>query len=308
MRVIFMGTTPFSKVVLQELVNESFEVIALVTQPDRPFGRKRELKAPITKEFALEHNIKVLQPNKIKDSIQEINDLNADLIVTCAYGQIVPIEILDHPKHKSINVHASLLPKYRGGAPIHWSIINGDTKTGMTLMEMDAGMDSGNIITQEEVDIEADDTMGTLEKKLMVASQTLITRDLKAYLKGDIKSQKQEEDQVTYAFTIKKEDELIDFKQDVEKVFNRMRGLIPWPVSYALLEGERVKFHQVEKIEKEHNLVPGSIADIHEEGMDIACFNGFVRISKIQPFGKPVMSAIDFMNGFKDSWKGKVFS
>lgn len=308
MRVIFMGTTPFSKVVLQELVNESFEVIALVTQPDRPFGRKRELKAPITKEFALKHNIKVLQPNKIKDSIKEINDLNADLIVTCAYGQIVPIEILNHPKHKSINVHASLLPKYRGGAPIHWSIINGDCKTGMTLMEMDAGMDSGNIITQEEVDIEVDDTMGTLEKKLMLASQTLIKRDLKAYLQGDIESQKQAEDQVTYAYTIKKEDELIDFKQDVEKVYNRMRGLIPWPVSYALLEGERVKFHQVKMIKKHHNLVPGSITDIHEEGMDIACLNGFVRISKIQPFGKPVMTSIDFMNGFKESWKGKIFS
>ena len=308
MRVIFMGTTEFSKVILQELVDQSYDVIAVVTQPDRPFGRKRILKAPVTKEFAMNHNIEVIQPNKIKNAIKEINELNADLIVTCAYGQIIPIEILDHPKHKSVNVHASLLPKYRGGAPIHWSIIKGDKVTGMTLMEMDEGMDSGAMISQRSVDIDHGDTMGDVEKKLMEVSKDLIKDDLKAYLKGDIKSEEQNKDQVTYAFTIQKEDELINFDQDVENVYNHMRGLIPWPVSYANLEGERVKFHQLEMQESKHKVKPGTIMEVQKDGIDIACQNGFVRITKIQPFGKPAMSASDFMNGFGETWKGKVFS
>lgn len=308
MRVVFMGTTEFSKVVLQELVDQSYDLVAVVTQPDRPFGRKRELKAPVTKVFALENNIEVIQPNKIKDAIDEINALNADLIVTCAYGQIVPIEILNHPKYKSVNVHASLLPKYRGGAPIHWSIINGDKITGMTLMEMDEGMDSGAMIAQEEVLIDHDDTMGDLEKKLKEASRVLIQRDLKPYLEGDLQAQVQNKDEVTYAFTIQKDDEVINFNQDVEKVYNHIRGLIPWPVSYALLEGERVKFHGVEMIQMNHSTKPGTIMEVHAEGVDVACQNGVVRINKIQPFGKPALSSKDFMNGFGETWKGKVFS
>lgn len=308
MRVIFMGTTEFSKVILQELVEESYELVALVTQPDRPFGRKRKLKAPITKTYALENDIKVIQPEKIKDAIEEINALDADLIVTCAYGQIIPIEILNHPKHKAVNVHASLLPKYRGGAPIHWSIIKGEKTTGLTLMQMDAGMDSGAMISQREVMIEDSDTMGDVEKKLMAVSRPLISEDLKAYLKGHLEAKEQDSDKVTFAYTIKKEDELIDFNQDVEEVYNHMRGLIPWPVSYALLEGERVKFHGVEMVHKAQIQAPGTVLDVHNDGVDIACLNGFVRITKIQPFGKPAMKSLDFMNGFGQTWKGKVFS
>lgn len=303
-----MGTTEFSKVVLKELVDQDYELVALVTQPDRPFGRKKKLKAPITKEFALKNNIKVIQPEKIKDAIDEINALDADLILTCAYGQIVPLEILNHPKHKSVNVHASLLPKYRGGAPIHWSIIHGDQETGMTLMEMDEGMDSGDMIAQRKVEINPLDTMGDVEKKLMHVSRDLIKEDLPLYLKGDIKAQSQDENKVSYAYTIKKEDEAIDFNQDVIKVYNHMRALIPWPVSYALLEEERVKFHGVEMFREKHTYKAGTIMDVHKEGIDIACLHGFVRITKIQPFGKAAMSAIDFMNGFSQSWKGKVFS
>lgn len=308
MRVIFMGTTEFSKVILQELVEESYELVALVTQPDRPFGRKRKLKAPITKTYALENDIKVIQPEKIKDAIEEINALDADLIVTCAYGQIIPIEILDHPKHKSVNVHASLLPKYRGGAPIHWSIINGDKTTGLTLMEMDAGMDSGAMISQREVSIEHSDTMGDVERKLMSVSKPLIKEDLELYLEGNLPAKTQDSDKVSFAYTIKKEDELINFNQDVEKVYNHIRGMIPWPVSYALLEGERVKFHAVEMTKKPQHEKPGTVIAVSKEAVDIACIDGYVSITKIQPFGKPAMDSNDFMNGFGEVWKGKVFS
>ena len=308
MRVIFMGTTEFSKVVLQELVDQSYDLVAVVTQPDRPFGRKRELKAPVTKVFALENKIEVIQPNNIKNAIEEINALNADLIVTCAYGQIIPVEILNHPKHKAVNFHASLLPKYRGGAPIHWSIINGDKITGMTLMEMAKGMDTGAIISQEKVSIDPTDTMGDVEKKMMEASRLLIQKDLKPYLDGKIKAVEQDKDQVSFAYNIQKEEEIINFDQDVEKVYDHIRGLIPWPVSYALLEGDRVKFHGATMIKQDVFEEPGTILSVDNEGLDIATQNGIVRITKIQPFGRPAMSSTDFMNGFGETWKGKVFS
>lgn len=308
MRVIFMGTTEFSKVILESLIKESYEIAAVVTQPDRPFGRKKELKAPIVKEKALEEGILVLQPEKIKDAIAEINQIEADLIVTCAYGQIVPIEILNKPKYKAVNVHASLLPKYRGGAPIHWSIIKGESKTGLTLMEMDAGMDSGNIISKREVSIELEDTMGDVEKKLMDISKDLISVDLKKYLNGEIKSYAQDDDLVSFAYTIHKKDEYIDFNRPVEDVYNHIRGLIPWPVSYANMDGKRVKFHEAKMFKLKHQHPIGKIIDISKEGMDIACIDGYVRISVIQPFGKAKMNSIDFYNGFSEEWKGKLFN
>lgn len=308
MRVIFMGTTDFSKVVLEELIKEEYEIVGVVTQPDRPFGRKKKLKAPIVKEVALENNILVMQPENIKKSIDDINALDADLIVTCAYGQIVPIEVLNHPKYKSVNVHASLLPKYRGGAPIHWSIINGENKTGLTLMQMDEEMDSGDIITQREVTIEDTDTMGDVERKLIEQSKLLINVDLKAYLNGEVSPRKQKEDEVTYAYTIRKKDEYIDFNRDVEMVYNHIRGLIPWPVSYSLYNGDRVKFHDVTMTREVLNVEPKTILSVHENGVDIACKNGYVTITKIQPAGKPVTAPKDFMNGIGRNWKGNKFS
>ncbi|CAM3666729.1 methionyl-tRNA formyltransferase [Erysipelothrix urinaevulpis] len=307
MRILFMGTTVFSKVILDLLIEEGYDVMGVVTQPDRPFGRKRILKASVVKERALEKGIAVYQPEKIKESIEAINGLGADLIVTCAYGQIVPIEIIEKPKYKAVNVHASLLPKYRGGAPIHWSIIKGENKTGLTLMEMDAGMDSGNMIAKKEVIISIEDTMGDVEAKLMAVAEPLIRNDLKSYLKGEIQSVSQNEHDVSYAYTIQKKDEHINFNQDVMNVYNHIRGLIPWPVSFALLEGERVKFHQVKLVQANHSFASGTIMKVHKEGVDIACEGGYVTITKIQPFGKPTMDAIDFYNGFNNEWEGKVF-
>ena len=309
MNVIFMGTTPFSCVILEELLKiDDLKLVAVVTQPDRPFGRKRVLKAPIVKEFALKENLYVLQPKKLNDHADEIRALKPDVIVTCAYGQIVSQEILDIPRIKSINVHASLLPKYRGGAPIHWSIIKGETETGVTLMEMDAGMDSGAMIAKESVKIDHLDTMGDVEQKLMAASRTLLQKSLMPYLQGGIQAVAQNPDEVTYAYTISAKDELIDFNQDVKTVYNHIRGLIPWPVSHAYLDNERVKFHGVLLHEKEIQAKPGTVLAVHEAGTDIACLNGYVTITVIQPAGKPKTAPLDFMNGIGRDWKGKIFN
>ncbi len=308
MRVIFMGTTPFSVVILQQLLDDGHEVVAVVTQPDRPFGRKRILKASPVKELALERGIDVLQPERIRDSVEDVLSYKPDLIMTCAYGQLVPRKILEAPKYLALNVHASLLPKYRGGAPMHWSIIKGEKETGVTLMRMDVGMDSGGMLSSRTVQIEDEDMMSDVEAKLMEVSKSLIHTDLPLYLDGKLDFVEQDPDQVTFAYTISREDEYIDFSRNVVDVYNHIRGLISWPVSYAVLEGVNVKFHGVIKFEENHTQTPGTILDVSEEGVDIACVGGFVRIDKIQPAGKPLILAHDFVNGMGRDWKGKVFN
>lgn len=307
MRVMFMGTTPFSCVILQQLIDDGYDVVAVVTQPDRPFGRKKVLKASPVKEMAFEHGIPVLQPERIKNSVDEVLAMQPDLVITCAYGQIVPKPILDYPKYKCLNVHASLLPKFRGGAPIHWSIIRGEKETGVTLMLMDVGMDSGDMLTSRSVPIAADDTMGDVEAKLMHVSKDLIHVDLARYLNGELVFVPQDKDAVTLAYTIQRDDEFISFNQDVHIVYNHIRGLIPWPVGYGRLEGENVKFHQAKMIETVQSKVPGTITQVTDEGITIACLNGSVIITRIQPAGKPVTAAKDFANGIGRDWKGKIF-
>lgn len=307
MRVIFMGTTPFSVVILNQLLEDGYDVVAVVTQPDRPFGRKRVLKASPVKVLALEKGIDVLQPEKIKLAVDEVLSYEPDLIVTCAYGQLVPKAILDAPKYLALNVHASLLPKYRGGAPMHWSIINGETETGVTLMRMDVGMDSGGMLSSRTVLIDDIDMMSDVEAKLMEVSKDLIHSDLPKYLKGDLKFIEQDPDKVSFAYTISREDELINFNQNVKVVYNHIRGLISWPVGYGVLEGSNVKFHGVSYEYVVHDFDTGVIAAVDESGVHIACRDGFVIISRIQPSGKPVIDAHDFMNGMGREWKGKRF-
>ncbi len=307
MRVIFMGTTPFSCVVLQQLLDDNYDVVAVVTQPDRPFGRKRELKASPIKELAIANNIDVLQPERIRSDFQAVLDYEPELIITCAYGQIVPKVILDYPKYKCLNVHASLLPKYRGGAPIHWSIIRGEEETGVTLMLMDVGMDSGDMLTSRAVPIGADDTMGHVEAKLMEVSKDLIHIDLKRYLDGELKFIPQDTDRVTLAYTIQRDDEFVSFNRPVQDVYNHIRGLIPWPVGYGVFEGNTVKFHEVSVEYNTPNADPGTILEVSDGGVRIACIDGSVVIHKIQPAGKPAISAKDFANGIGRTWKGRTF-
>lgn len=307
MRIVFMGTTPFSCVVLQQLLDDKYDVVGVVTQPDRPFGRKQILKPSPIKELALLNNLVVLQPESIRKEYQDVLDLEPDLIVTCAYGQIVPKVILDYPNKGCLNVHASLLPKFRGGAPIHWSIIRGETETGVTLMHMDVGMDSGDMIAKQSVSIEDKDTMGDVEAKLMKASQVLIHEDLKKYLAGELTSIKQDEAQVTLAYTIKKEDEFISFNRPVRDVYNHIRGLVPWPVGYGILDEKRVKLHAAEYQHKKVNEPAGTILKVTTEGIEVACIDGIVILKRLQTEGKQAMDVKDIANGVGRDWTGKVF-
>ena len=307
MRVIFMGTTEFSCVVLNQLLEDGYNVVGVVTQPDRPFGRKRILKASAVKEMALAHNIEVVQPVNIRKEMDLVLDLEPDLIVTCAYGQIVPKAILDYPKYKNLNVHASLLPKYRGGAPIHKSIINGDSETGVTLMLMDVGMDSGDMISKRSVDIAFDDTFGDVEAKLMEVSKDLIHTDLPKYLDKTLLPVKQDESEVTHAYAITREEEYISFKKSGIEVYNNIRGLVPWPVGYGVLDDVNIKLHGAKFVEKSHSYEFGLVLDVNQDGLDVAVDGGIITLTKVQPSGKPVLKMVDVVNGYGHLWKGKVF-
>lgn len=307
MRVIFMGTTPFSCVVLETLINNGYDLVAVVTQPDRPFGRKKILKASPVKEMALAHNIPVVQPENIREDVDSVLDFKPDLVVTCAYGQIVPKVILDYPKHLCLNVHASLLPKYRGGAPIHWSIINGEKETGVTLMRMDPGMDSGGMLSSRTVSIEADDIMSDVEAKLMNASISLIEEDLPKYLNQELKFVEQDPKKVTLAYTIQRKDEFISFNRDVHDVYNHIRGLVSWPVGYGILEETNIKLHKVSMIEKNHSDQAGLIKEVSSEGILVACQNGYINIERLQAAGKPAVNVSDAIHGLAQDWEGKLF-
>ena len=307
MRVIFMGTTEFSCVVLNQLLEDGYNVVGVVTQPDRPFGRKRVLKASAVKEMALAHNIEVVQPVNIRKEMDLVLDLEPDLIVTCAYGQIVPKAILDYPKYKNLNVHASLLPKYRGGAPIHKSIINGDSETGVTLMLMDVGMDSGEMISKRSVDIAFDDTFGDVEAKLMEVSKDLLHSDLPKYLDKTLLPVKQDESEVTHAYAITREEEYISFKKPGVDVYNHIRGLVPWPVGYGVLDDVNIKLHGAKFVEKNHSYEFGLVLDVNQDGVDVAVDGGIITLTKVQPSGKPVLKMVDVVNGYGHLWKGKVF-
>ena len=231
-----MGTPEFSVPVLEALI-ENYQVVGVVTQPDKEVGRHHEIKPTPVKEVALKNNILVLQPQRIKKEYQEILDLNADLIVTCAYGQMIPKEILDAPKYGCINVHASLLPKLRGGAPIHRAIINNETRTGITIMYMVEKMDAGDILAQEETPILKEDNVGILHDRLSKMGAKLLIETIPDLINGKIKPIPQKEEEVTYAWNIKREEEKIDFNQRTIDIYNQIRGLNPWPGGYALLEG-----------------------------------------------------------------------
>ena len=303
-----MGTTPFSNVILKTLIEEGYHVVGVVTQPDRPFGRKKILKAPVVKELALEHQIDVYQPERVKDITEELSTLDLDLIVTCAYGQIVPKAILDLPKYKALNVHASILPKYRGGAPIHWSIIRGDKETGVTLMRMDPKMDAGPFLAIERVEIGADDVMSDVEAKLMDASVQLIKHGLKAYLNGELSFIEQDESQVTFAWAIKPEDEFISFNRPAQTVYNHIRGLISWPTGYGLLETQRVKFHGAAYHHETTDAPYGTIVDMDTQGIKVACADGkIVVLTEVQKAGEPRKQMTDTYHGNHAVWEGKRF-
>lgn len=304
-----MGTPEFSVNVLNRLICNT-NVIAVVTKQDKLVGRKQVLTESAVKKVALENNIKVIQPIKIRNEYQSILDLNPDIIITCAYGQFLPKEILDYPKYGCINVHASLLPKLRGGAPIHKAIINGYTTTGITIMYMGLKMDNGDIISQKSIEIEQTDNVGTLHDKLSLLGTELLMETLPNIISGQINRIVQNEEEVTFAYNISREDEHIDFNKTKIEIFNQIRGLNPWPLSYAILDDEEIKIYEAmigEDIYKEKS--NGEIVKLYKDGLGIKVSDGEIIIKTIKPSGNKKMSVKDYVNGLKEKYNliGKVF-
>lgn len=304
-KIVFMGTPIFSVPVLEKLI-ENYNVIGVVTQPDKEVGRKRILTKSPVKIFAEQNNIKVLQPIKLRDEYQDIIDLNPDMIVTCAYGQILPKELLEYPKYKTINVHASLLPKYRGGAPIHHAIINGEKTTGITIMRTDVGMDDGDIITKREIEILDTDDYETLSNKLSILGSDLLIETLPDIFNEKVTYQKQNNEEATFAYTIKRDDERLDFTKTTNEIYNKIRAL-SLTGSYAILDDEEIKIYSSFKGEKIGS-IEGQIICIYKDGIGVATSDGEIIITSIQVPGKKKMLVKDYLNGInKDSLIGKIF-
>lgn len=298
MRIVFMGTPDFAVPILEGLI-ENYNVVGVVSQPDKKVGRKQILTETPIKKVALKNNIKVLQPENIRVDYQDIIDLSPDIIITCAYGQIIPKELLEYPKYKCINVHASLLPKLRGGAPIHKAIIEGYKKTGITIMYMDEDMDSGDIISQAETIIEESDNLETLHDRLSIMGKELLLKTLPTITNGTNKRIKQLPSEVTYAYNIKREEEHIDFSKKSRDIFNLVRGLDPTPGAYTLLDNEVMKIYKTVIKDKSPSNEYGKIVNITKEGIEVITKDNIVAITELKPFGKKKMNVKDYINGIK---------
>ena len=302
-RIVFMGTASFSLAVLKMLIEEGYNIVGVVTQPDRYVGRKKILTMPDVKVEALKYDIPVIQPARIKEDYQAVADLKPDLIITAAYGQIVPQAVLDIPRLGCINVHASLLPLYRGGAPVHQAIIDGQEKTGVTIMYMVKKMDAGDMIAQKETPILEEDTVGILYDRLSDLGAKLLKETLPDILKGTNQRIPQDENLVTYAPTLSREDERLDWNMSARQVYNKVRGTNPWPGSYTTYQGKTVKIwagqvHQCENAMKHHaHQDNGTIVKIFKDAIGVKVNDGVYLITELQLEGKKRMSVKDYLNG-----------
>ena len=296
-----MGTPAFSVPILQALIDEeTIEIVGVVSQPDRKVGRKQIITPPPVKQLAMEHNLTMYQPEKLSgsDEMKEILELDIDLIITAAYGQYVPTKLLNAPTHRAINVHASLLPKYRGAAPIHYAVLNGDEKTGITIMYMEKEMDAGNIISQREIAINDEDDTGNLFEKLSLVGRDLLMDTLPAIFAGENESIVQNEDEVTFSPMISKEQEKIDWTLTAREVFNHIRALRPAPGAYTILEDQRFKVWAAEVMEDDTSAEPGTIIFADTKEMFVACGEGSVlSLIEVQPSGKKRMPVANFLAG-----------
>lgn len=303
LHVIFMGTAELACASLRALTQaKDINVAAVVTQPDKPKGRDLKLQPSPVKQVALEKNLPVLQPQKARDAafVQQLRELQPDLIVVAAYGQILPQAVLDLPKFGCLNVHTSLLPKYRGAAPIQWAILNDDQKTGVTIMKMDAGLDTGDIVTQEETQITPADNSQTLHDRLAQIGAELLLRTISDYTAGKIVPRKQPSEGASYARKISKEDGLLDWSQPARALWNRIRAFTPWPGAFTFYQSENkprlLKIWQAEIAD--HPGTPGEILSADKSGIVIACGQQALRVSMLQREGGRRMNAQEFLTGY----------
>ena len=295
-KVVFMGTPDFAVPVLNELIKHT-NVKLVVTQPDKEIGRHHEMSYSPIKKVALENNIEVYQPVKIRNDFQRIIDINPDIIITCAYGQIIPSELLELPRLGCINVHASLLPKLRGGAPIHHAIMDGEKETGITIMYMDKTMDTGDIISQTKYVINDNDNVGILHDKLSVMGAELLIKTLPSIISGTNERTKQNNDEATYGYNITREDEHIDFNNEAIKVYNKVRGLNPWPKAYAIINGEEVKVIDCYISDIDSGFSSGTVSVIEKDKFGICTKDKVIFITRVKPAGKREMDIVDYING-----------
>lgn len=299
MKIVYMGTPDFAVGPLRALIEAGHEVTAVVTQPDKPKGRSKELVPPPVKAYALTQNLTVLQPEKIKtpEAVEELKNYEADLFVVAAFGQILSKEILEMPKYGCINIHASLLPKYRGAAPIQWSIIDGEKETGVTIMQMDVGLDTGDILTQKIVPIEDEDTGESLFDKLCDAGSVLLIETIPQIESGTLSPVKQDEEKSTYAKMLSKELGNIDFSKSAKEIWYLVRGLNSWPSAYTYYNNKTMKIWRAEPVAENSDLAAGTLVKKDKESIYVQTGEGMLRILEIQLEGKKRMSVKDFMLG-----------
>lgn len=301
MRIAFMGTPDFSVECLKALAESKHEVVGVFCQPDKPVGRKQELKMPDVKIEALKHNFKIFQPTSLKNGkgIELLKEIEPDLIIVVAYGKILPQDVLDYPKYGCINIHASILPKYRGASPIHHSVLNGDAETGVTSMQMDAGVDTGDILLARKIPIGINDTTLEMFEKLSVLGAQTMLETIDALEKGELKPIKQNEAEATHAGMLSKEDGEIDWSQSAFSVHNKIRGLYSWPGAFTKLDGKILKLHSSVLSDEKGNNISGEVVDANGK-IVVACGdNKCVELKTVQLEGKKRMDAVSFLNGRK---------
>ncbi len=301
-----MGTPDFAVPSLKSLIESKYNVATVITQTDKSKGRKSQLCTPPVKDIALDSGLKIVQPENVNDKIiiEKLKEINPDVITVVAFGQMVSSEILDLPRYKCINIHASLLPKYRGAAPINWALINGEEETGVTSIILQEKMDAGKMIIQKSIRISPDETAGKLNNRLSILGAEVLMDSLKQIETGAAKYTLQDEKLVTYAPKLKKKDGLINWNHSTEEIHNFVRGMNPWPTAYTTLirndSKERIIILKTEKdtpSDTETNKIPGTIIDISDRGIKIATKNGCIWIKEVKPEGKQSMSAVAFSRG-----------
>ena len=307
-RVIFFGTPVFACSVLSALYEENYPVIAVVSQPDRPSGRRKTPEPTPVHALADTYGIPVLAPEKLKEARDAIAALEPELIVTCAYGQFIPESILSIPAYGCLNIHPSLLPKYRGGAPVHRAVWNGDEKTGVCLMEMVKRMDAGKVYACRDCPIDENDTTASLNLKLEEISRQIIREDLPRVLSGELRGTEQDEDKVVIARNIAPEEEMVCFaREDVTAAHDHIRALYDWPVAYGVADGQRIKFYSSYKEICDVSEAPGTVLPFDRDSMRIACTGGILHIKELQQQGKKRIPAAAFRNGAGRTLVGKTF-
>jgi len=299
LRIVFMGTPDFACPTLTRLIERGEDVIAVVTQPDRPKGRGQKLLPPPVKVIAEAHGIPVLQPLKVRapEVVAQIRELKPDLIVVVAFGQILPQSLLDIPRHGCINIHASLLPRYRGAAPLNWCLINGETETGITTMMMDAGLDTGDMLVKRSIPIGPDEDAQSLHDRLSLLGADTIDETLDRLLAGTLTREKQDDSLSCYAPMLKKEDGRIDWAREPQQIKNLVRGFTPWPGAYTSLESKTLKLYKVSVAEGSGT--PGEVIATGKDGIIVACGSGSIRIEELQLEGRKRLSAAEFLAGYR---------